>query len=112
MWLQKSVQYLISIYDFDRKTENLPVAVLMDLLDAINHELLIAKLHAYGFSKDSLEMILNYLSNRHQRVKINTAFSSWIELIQGVPQGSVLDQILFNICLNDLFFMLNDTDIC
>ena len=79
----------------------------MDLLDAINHELLIAKLHAYGFSKDSLEMILNYLSNRYQRVKINTAFSSWIELIQGAPQGSVLDQILFNICLNDLFFMLN-----
>ena len=88
-------------------------AVLMDLskaFDMINHELLIAKLHAYGFSKDSLEMILNYLSNCYQPVKVNTMFSSWTELIHGIPQGFVLRLILFNICLNDLFFLLNDID--
>ena len=39
--------------------------------DTINHELLIAKLDAYGFSKTSLELILDYLSNRLQHVKIN-----------------------------------------
>ena len=62
-------------------------AVLMDLpkaFDTINHELLIAKLHACGFSVESLEILLSYLQDRWQRVKINTTFSSWIQLIQGV----------------------------
>ena len=65
-------------------------AILMDLskaFDTINHELLIAKLHAYGINKESLKILLSYLSNRWQRTKINTDFSSWSQMIQGVPQG-------------------------
>ena len=64
----------------------------MDLskaFDTINHDLLIAKLHAYGFSKESLK-IISYLSNRWQRTEVNLSFSSWSELILGVPRGSVL----------------------
>ena len=67
-------------------------AVLMDLskaFDTINHERLIAKLHAYGFTKKSLTIIFNYLSDRWKHVKIDSSFSSWSELIQGIPQGSV-----------------------
>ena len=48
--------------------------VLMDLskaFDTINHELLIAKLHTYGFEKGALRLLLNYLSNRWQCTKIN-----------------------------------------
>ena len=86
----------------------------MDLskaFDTINHELLIAKLYACGFSKDGLMLIFNYISNRWQRCKINKFFSSWSALLQKVPQGSVLGTILFNIYLNDLFYFLR-CDIC
>ena len=66
-------------------------------------ELLITKLHAYGFSKDVLQLIFSYIYERWQRTKINKSFSSWSALLQGVPKGSVLGPILFNIYLDDLF---------
>ena len=88
--------------------------VLMHLskaFETINHELLIAKLLAYGFRKDSLKILLSYLSDRWQRTKINLSFSSWSELLQAVPEGSVLRPILFNLYINDLFYFLT-CDIC
>ena len=62
---------------------------MMDLskaFDCMNHELLIAKLNAYGFGKDSLNIINSYLSNRWQRVKVNSSFSDWTELLLGVSR--------------------------
>ena len=55
-------------------------AVIMDLskgFDTINYDLLLAKLHAYGFTNKSLWLIKRYLANHWQRSKVNTSFSSW-----------------------------------
>ena len=68
-------------------------SILMDLskaFDTLDYDLLLAKLHAYGFDKQALSMIKSYLKDRWQRTKINTAYSSWVQLLLGVPQGSVL----------------------
>ena len=62
-------------------------AVLMDLSNTFytrKHDLLIAKLYAYGLNKESLKFLHNYLSNRWHRTKISEQFSSWQELIQGL----------------------------
>ena len=88
-------------------------AILMDFskaFDTINYHLLIAKLQAYGFGK--IDLVYSYLKNRKQRLKVNATFTTWIDLISGVPQGSVLGLLLFNIYLNDLFFFLQDINIC
>ena len=72
----------------------------MDLskaFNAINHELFTVKLHAPGFSIEVLEVLLRYLQQRWQRVKINATFNSWTQLLQRVPQESVLGSMLFNI---------------
>ena len=79
---------------------------LSKAFDCLNHELLIAKLSAYGFDYMSLKLIYSYLSDRSQRVKINSSYSSWSHIMFGVPQGSILGPLLFNIYLSDLFMFL------
>ena len=89
-------------------------ALLTDLskaFDCLDHELLTAKLNAYGFTMSTLRLINDYLSNRKQRTKIENTYSTWLDIIFGVPQGSILGPLLFNVFLTDLFFTVNDIDI-
>ena len=87
-------------------------ALLVDLseaFDCLDHELLIAKSNAYGFSLPTLKLVHNYFSQRKQRSKVIT-YSTWVEIIFGIPQGSTLGSMLFMIFLADLL-NLNDVDI-
>ena len=88
-------------------------ALLTDLskaFDCIDHELLIAKLHAYGFDNDALKFIYSYLKGRKQRTKINSSYSSFAEILFGVLQGSILGPLLFNAYICDLFYEIDDLD--
>ena len=74
--------------------------------DTLNHDLSIAKLHIYGFSEVSPLLIKSYyLTNPWQITKVNTSFSTLTEILQGLPQGSVLGSY-FSICMLLIFFIL------
>ena len=86
----------------------------MDLskdFDSIPHNLLIAKLHAYGFSIDAVTFFYSYLKRRNQNVKINNTHSVFQVLLSGVSQGSILGPLLFNNFINDFYLWITKTDL-
>ena len=79
---------------------------LCKALDTLNYELLITKLHAYGFAESSLKLLHSHHSNWWHRTIVNRKLSSCAELLKDVPQVSVLGPLFLNIYLNDLLVLL------
>ena len=102
--------YLIPLIDKSKKSVDNGGAFgvlfneLSKAFDCLFHELLNAKLDAYGFDKNTLKLVNSYLTYRKQRVKINDKYSSWSE----VPQSSILGPLLFSVFTCDMFYFLED----
>ena len=89
-------------------------AVAVDLskaFDSINHNLLLANLKAYGLSQCAMSLMSSYLLVRKQRVCLHGVCSSYSELRAGLPHGSLLGPLLFNIFINDLNHVVPDVSL-
>ena len=80
--------------------------------DCLPHNLITAKLETYGLDTSSLRFLFDYLSCRKQRTKMGSAYSNWSKVLRGIPQGSILGPLLFNILINDIFFFTEKSEIC
>ena len=81
-------------------------------IDCMPHDLIVAKLNAYGFGIQSLRLIANCFSNRRQKVKIGTTYSNWLRTKTDAPQGSVLGPLFFNTLLNDFIYVIEQSEVC
>ena len=80
--------------------------ILQRPFDCLSHELLVAKLIAYGVEISSVRLIYDYLTNGKQKTKFGNDYSFWRDILSGVQQRSGLDPLLFNIYICDMFFLL------
>ena len=83
-------------------------SILMDppkVYDCLPHDLIIAK-------KNSIKLLLDHLAGRKQLVKIGSSCSFWPNVKKGIPQGFILEPLLFNVSINDQFMFIENCEIC
>ena len=89
-------------------------STLMDLsksVDCLPHDLSLLKLESYGLSKSALNLLKSYLSNRKQCVKIGQCVSEMLDIYKGVPQGTILHPVLFNVFINDISLFVKNCNL-
>ena len=100
------LMYYLALLQKIIRIKSVLLSYVLDLkktFDFINHDLLLVKLKHCGIRGLPLFWLYSYLSNRTQKVKVNYSFSNSQFILVGVPEGSILSSLLFNIFINDIF---------
>jgi len=107
---QACLRLITNVLNRNNKTASLFVD-FKSAFDTVNHRLLLEKLSLYGVRGNSLKLIKSYLSNRQVYVSINSARSSKQDIALGLPQGSILGPLLFNIYINDISNLVPESNL-
>ena len=100
--------YIIKEMDNIKENEK-PTAIFLDLSNALNFDILLNKLKYYGARGTSLALIKSYLTNRYQYVQFENYDSELLEIVTGIPQGSILGPLFFSVFINDLVNSSNNS---